>query len=399
MFLALTAPQLAPCALLALVAHPFTTHWIMFRVSGAGRGGAGRGCQAMCSHWAATPRGGQATAASTSRGSSRHQQPAPALQPPAPSASRRPAKQLLHPGRGRPSGAHPPPTHPPTPPRACLPPPITPPPAAPLSATAQMLWALCVYLEAVSVFPQLRMMQKAQLIEKFTAHYVFLLGLSRFFSCAHWILQLLEGNRHAPTRPHAAAWLPCPPPRVCAAPAQCPVALVALPAAAGCCPLSLLPCNAARTLTRPPYPYLTHPLGPQESLLPPSPLPLPRAHPAGTCTARWAAGCGPSWCWSARWCRPSSWQISGGCRGTGAAGGRAAATLLRSGRWMDAWEHWRARGSRGVGARRTRQPAAAPVLPPLLTTRPPVPPPPGSYYYIKGYAQGTGLVRLPVGIV
>lgn len=53
----------------------------------------------------------------------------------------------------------------------------------------QILWAFCVYLEAVSVLPQLRMMQKAKVVEKFTAHYVFALGLSRFISCAHWILQ------------------------------------------------------------------------------------------------------------------------------------------------------------------------------------------------------------------
>ena len=54
----------------------------------------------------------------------------------------------------------------------------------------RILWAGCVYLEAVSVFPQLRMMQKAKVVERFTAHYVFCLGLSRFFSCAHWILQV-----------------------------------------------------------------------------------------------------------------------------------------------------------------------------------------------------------------
>jgi hypothetical protein len=29
-----------------------------------------------------------------------------------------------------------------------------------------------------------------QVVEKFTAHYVFALGLSRFFSCAHWLLQV-----------------------------------------------------------------------------------------------------------------------------------------------------------------------------------------------------------------
>ena len=54
----------------------------------------------------------------------------------------------------------------------------------------QIMWATCVYVEAVSVLPQLRMMQKAKVVEKFTAHYVFALGLSRFISCAHWILQV-----------------------------------------------------------------------------------------------------------------------------------------------------------------------------------------------------------------
>ncbi|KAK2077889.1 hypothetical protein QBZ16_003757 [Prototheca wickerhamii] len=44
----------------------------------------------------------------------------------------------------------------------------------------RLMWAFCVYLEAVSVLPQLRMMQKAKVVEKFTAHYVFALGLSRF---------------------------------------------------------------------------------------------------------------------------------------------------------------------------------------------------------------------------
>lgn len=60
----------------------------------------------------------------------------------------------------------------------------------------RILWAVCVYMEAVSVLPQLRMMQNSKVVERFTAHYVFCLGLSRFFSCAHWILQLLEGNKY-----------------------------------------------------------------------------------------------------------------------------------------------------------------------------------------------------------
>lgn len=60
----------------------------------------------------------------------------------------------------------------------------------------RVLWAFCVYLEAVSVLPQLRMMQRAGTVERFTAHYAFALGLSRFISCAHWILQIAEGDRY-----------------------------------------------------------------------------------------------------------------------------------------------------------------------------------------------------------
>ena len=56
------------------------------------------------------------------------------------------------------------------------------------------MWATCVFVEAVSVLPQLRMMQKAKVVEKFTAHYVFALGVARFISCAHWILQIVDGD-------------------------------------------------------------------------------------------------------------------------------------------------------------------------------------------------------------
>eukprot|EP01025_Chloroclados_australasicus_P041672 TRINITY_DN4431_c0_g1_i6.p1 TRINITY_DN4431_c0_g1~~TRINITY_DN4431_c0_g1_i6.p1 ORF type:complete len:286 (-),score=7.29 TRINITY_DN4431_c0_g1_i6:496-1353(-) len=58
----------------------------------------------------------------------------------------------------------------------------------------RVFWAFCVYLEAVSVLPQLRMMQNSKVVERFTAHYVFALGLSRFFTCAHWIIQILDGT-------------------------------------------------------------------------------------------------------------------------------------------------------------------------------------------------------------
>ncbi|XP_019152364.1 PREDICTED: putative ER lumen protein-retaining receptor C28H8.4 [Ipomoea nil] len=56
----------------------------------------------------------------------------------------------------------------------------------------RVCWAFCVYLEAVSVYPQLHVMQNTKVIEPFTANYVFALGISRFLSCAHWILQILD---------------------------------------------------------------------------------------------------------------------------------------------------------------------------------------------------------------
>ncbi|KAL1311998.1 hypothetical protein HN51_038648 [Arachis hypogaea] len=56
----------------------------------------------------------------------------------------------------------------------------------------RILWAFCVYLEAVSVLPQLRVMQNTKIVEPFTAHYVFALGIARFLSCAHWVLQVID---------------------------------------------------------------------------------------------------------------------------------------------------------------------------------------------------------------
>ncbi|KAJ0076788.1 hypothetical protein Patl1_36112 [Pistacia atlantica] len=60
----------------------------------------------------------------------------------------------------------------------------------------RIFWAFCVYLEAVSVLPQLRVMQNTKIVEPFTAHYVFALGVARFLSCAHWVLQVLDTRGH-----------------------------------------------------------------------------------------------------------------------------------------------------------------------------------------------------------
>ncbi|CAN0899376.1 ER lumen protein-retaining receptor [Linum grandiflorum] len=60
----------------------------------------------------------------------------------------------------------------------------------------RIFWAFCVYLESVSVLPQLRAMQNTKIVEPFTAHYVFALGIARFLSCAHWVLQVVDSRGH-----------------------------------------------------------------------------------------------------------------------------------------------------------------------------------------------------------
>jgi len=70
----------------------------------------------------------------------------------------------------------------------------------------RILWAFCVYLEAVAVLPQLRVMQNTKIVEPFTAHYVFALGIARFFSCAHWVLQVLDSRGYLLTALGHGLW-------------------------------------------------------------------------------------------------------------------------------------------------------------------------------------------------
>ncbi|ERN08525.1 hypothetical protein AMTR_s00017p00013220 [Amborella trichopoda] len=70
----------------------------------------------------------------------------------------------------------------------------------------RILWAFCVYLEAVSVLPQLRVMQNVKIVEPFTAHYVFALGVARFLSCAHWVLQVLDSRGYLLTALGHGLW-------------------------------------------------------------------------------------------------------------------------------------------------------------------------------------------------
>ncbi|KAI3676343.1 hypothetical protein L1987_85949 [Smallanthus sonchifolius] len=67
-------------------------------------------------------------------------------------------------------------------------------PNSSISLLTKMMWAFSVYLEAILVLPQLHMMQRTQMIEPFTALYVFALGVSRFFEAAYWILRIFEST-------------------------------------------------------------------------------------------------------------------------------------------------------------------------------------------------------------
>ncbi|KAL9228343.1 hypothetical protein vseg_003935 [Gypsophila vaccaria] len=61
-----------------------------------------------------------------------------------------------------------------------------------MNAAASCIWAFCMAIEAVAVLPQLRLIQNAKMVEPFTAHYVFALGIERFLGCANWIIQLID---------------------------------------------------------------------------------------------------------------------------------------------------------------------------------------------------------------
>ncbi|XP_057549119.1 uncharacterized protein LOC130827418 [Amaranthus tricolor] len=51
-----------------------------------------------------------------------------------------------------------------------------------------------ITIEAVSVLPQLHLIQNAKIVEPFTAHYVFALGVARFFSFANWMNLLIDSG-------------------------------------------------------------------------------------------------------------------------------------------------------------------------------------------------------------
>ncbi|XP_071742428.1 uncharacterized protein [Rutidosis leptorrhynchoides] len=67
-------------------------------------------------------------------------------------------------------------------------------PDSSIPLSTKIRWAFAVYLEAILVLPQLWMMQKTQMIETYTALYVFALGVTRFFGAAYWIIRVYESS-------------------------------------------------------------------------------------------------------------------------------------------------------------------------------------------------------------
>ncbi|KAK9726591.1 hypothetical protein RND81_05G225300 [Saponaria officinalis] len=63
-----------------------------------------------------------------------------------------------------------------------------------LSFVMSWLWSFSKTVEAISVLPQLRLLQNAKMVEPFTAHYLFALGIERFLSCAHWIIRIINSK-------------------------------------------------------------------------------------------------------------------------------------------------------------------------------------------------------------
>ena len=71
----------------------------------------------------------------------------------------------------------------------------------------RFLWATCVYVEAVSVLPQLRMMQRAKVVERFTANYVFARSASRASSPARTgCCRSSTGSRTLPPPSGSGLW-------------------------------------------------------------------------------------------------------------------------------------------------------------------------------------------------
>jgi len=56
-------------------------------------------------------------------------------------------------------------------------------------ALFELSWSFSIWLEALAILPQLKMLTKMQEVENLTGNYVAALGLYRFFYILSWILR------------------------------------------------------------------------------------------------------------------------------------------------------------------------------------------------------------------
>ncbi len=63
----------------------------------------------------------------------------------------------------------------------------------------QLLWVFSIYLEALTIVPQLILLQRYREVENLTGHYVFLLGIYRALYIANWVYR----SYHEPFYKHS----------------------------------------------------------------------------------------------------------------------------------------------------------------------------------------------------
>mmetsp|Transcript_32565 Transcript_32565/g.70311 ORF Transcript_32565/g.70311 Transcript_32565/m.70311 type:complete len:216 (-) Transcript_32565:143-790(-) len=64
----------------------------------------------------------------------------------------------------------------------------------------EILWTFSIYLESVSILPQLVLLQRTKNVDNLTGNYVFLLGMYRGFYILNWVYRYM-------TEPGYSAWI------------------------------------------------------------------------------------------------------------------------------------------------------------------------------------------------
>lgn len=82
-------------------------------------------------------------------------------------------------------------------------------PPAPFSRVLRIVWAFGLYLEAVSIVPQLYMLRKRgdRALEPYLASYLLFLGVSRTFALFHWVFQFLDNRFMLMQLLHGHVWI------------------------------------------------------------------------------------------------------------------------------------------------------------------------------------------------